>query len=251
MSWTDRDNPFENGEDKLRFRFTRFCDIGLDTAPPYTVHDMIPRVGVVVVWGKPKSGKTFWTFDLEMHVALGWNYRNRRVEQGEVLHIACEGARGLGARKEAWRLHYTKDRRAAEIAKIDAAPFHLCENTALDLIKDVDTVMADIALQFGDRPIRIITIDTLNRSLHGSESKDEDMGRYFGAAIALADKFQCCVLVIHHCGHNEERPRAHSSLLGGTDALIEVKKDNHGRVTTEVEEMRDGPNGAQTRSRLE
>jgi hypothetical protein len=234
----------------LRFKFTPFRDIELDTSPPYRVHELLPRVGVAVIWGRPKSGKTFWTFDLEMHVALGWDYRGRAVEQGLVLHIACEGARGLGARKEAWRLHHIVGKTPAEIAAIEAAPFHLCKDTALDLIKDAPRVIADIDRQFGGQIIGTITIDTLNRSLRGSESKDEDMGAYLAAAIALAERFQCLVLIIHHCGHNEDRPRGHSSLLGSADALIETKKDEQNRIVAEVEEMRDGPNGAVTYSML-
>jgi AAA domain len=38
-----------------------------------------------------------------MHVALGREYRGRRVKQGSVVYVACEGERGLGARVEAWR----------------------------------------------------------------------------------------------------------------------------------------------------
>jgi AAA domain len=188
--------------------------------------------------------------DLEMHIAIGWPYRGRRVEQGEVLHIACEGVAGLAARKEAWRLHYVKGKDAEAIGQIDAASFHLCKDTALDLIKDVDQVIADIVTQFAERPIRIITIDTLNRSLGGSESNDKDMAAYLRAAVRLAEIFQCVVIVIHHCGHIENRPRGHSSLIGNVDAIIEVKKDNGGRTCTEVEDMRDGPKGATTRSRL-
>ena len=89
-----------------RFRFTPFHEIKLGTAPAYAVHGLIPRLGVTVIWGKPKCGKTFSAFDIEMHVALGWPYRGRRVRQGTVLHIACEGVAGLAARKEAWRLHH-------------------------------------------------------------------------------------------------------------------------------------------------
>jgi AAA domain len=211
---------------------------------------MLPRVGVAIVWGKPKSGKTFWVFDLEMHIALGWDYRGRRVEQGNVLHIACEGVAGLGTRKEAWRLHHIQSKNVDEIELVDEAPFYLCQQTALDLIADLEKVSTDILVQFGDRPIRVITIDTLNRSLRGSESKDEDMGAYLRAAIWLADKFQCLVLIIHHCGWNEDRPRGHSSLLGNSDTLIEIKKDADGAVCSTVEEMRDGPSGAQTRSHL-
>jgi hypothetical protein len=38
-----------------------------------------------------------------MHIALGRPCRGRRIERGDVLHIACEGVRGLAARKKAWR----------------------------------------------------------------------------------------------------------------------------------------------------
>ena len=59
--------------------------------------------GSVVVWGPPKCGKSFWTFDLMMHVALGWEYRGRRVQQGAVVYLALEGGHGFRARVEAWR----------------------------------------------------------------------------------------------------------------------------------------------------
>ena len=243
-------NGVDPSGSNIRFQFTQFRDIKLDTAPAYVVGGMIPRLGIVVVWGKPKCGKTFWVFDVEMHVSLGWTYRGRRVEQGEVLHIACEGVAGLAARKEAWRLHHIEGKDAEAIARIDAAPFHLCKDTALNLITDVDRVIADIVTQFAERPIRIITIETLNRSLDGSESNDKDMAAYLRAAVRLAETFQCAVIVIHHCGHTENRPRGHSSLIGNADAIIEVKEDNEGRTCTEVEDMRDGPKGAMTNSRL-
>jgi hypothetical protein len=231
--------------DELCFRFTQFQDIALETAPPYVIDQMLPRLGVVVVWGPPKCGKTFWTFDVEMHVALGWNYRERRVEQGPVLHIACEGVAGLGARKEAWRIRNLANDEGA------TPPFYLCKNTALDLIADVQKVSDDIVMQFFGRDIRLITIDTLNRSLNGSESKDEDMAKYLRAAVAMAAQFQCLVLIVHHCGYDETHPRGHTSLRGGADGDIAVTKDAAGRVCTEVKNLRDGPEGAKTRSRLD
>jgi hypothetical protein len=243
-----------NGEapgGNVRFRFIQFRYIKIGTSPPHLVHEMIPRLGVVVVWGKPKCGKTFWAFDLEMHVALGWWYRGRRVEQGNVLHIACEGVAGLAARKEAWRLHHIQENDTETIAQIEAAPFFLCNDTSLDLIRDVDAVVSDISAQFGGLPIRIITIDTLNRSLKGSESKDEDMAAYIRAAVLLAEKFQCVVFVIHHCGYDATHPRGHTSLIGAVDADIEVKKDAQSRVSTTVNNMRDGADGAETFSRLQ
>ena len=52
-----------------------------------------------------------------------------------------------------------------------------------------------------------VCLDTLNRSLAGSESSDEDMSAYIRAADAIRDAFGCLVVVVRHCGHNGERPR--------------------------------------------
>jgi RecA-family ATPase len=189
-----------------RFQFTPFREIVVGTSPSYTVAGLIPRLGVALIWGKPKCGKTFWTFDLEMHVALYWPYRGHRVEGGVVLHIACEGVAGLGARKEAWRQYHIDHGRDA--TELDAAQFYLCKETTLDLVNDVDAVTGAIAEEFSDSRIRIITIDTLNRSLKGSESKDEDMTAYVRAAVVLAEKFQCVVLIVQTIAATTPRTRA-------------------------------------------
>ena len=76
-----------------RIRLVPFEKIMPGTESAYLIKGLIPRVGLTVVWGPPKSGKSFWTFDVVMHIALGWEYRDRRVKQGSVVYVACEGAR--------------------------------------------------------------------------------------------------------------------------------------------------------------
>ncbi|HEY1749742.1 MAG TPA: AAA family ATPase [Caulobacteraceae bacterium] len=60
---------------EARIRLIPFGAIKLGTQRRDLVRGLIPRVGLVVVWGAPKSGKSFWVFDLVMHVALGREYR--------------------------------------------------------------------------------------------------------------------------------------------------------------------------------
>jgi hypothetical protein len=43
-------------------------------------------------------------------------------------------------------------------------------------------LIASIKAQMGDKPLGVVCLDTLNRSLVGSESKDEDMSAYIAAA---------------------------------------------------------------------
>jgi len=80
---------------KARFHLTRFRDIAITEGVAYLVKDLIPNNGLVVVWGPPKCGKSFWMFDLSMHIALGQEYRGRRVQKGPVVYVALEGGRGF------------------------------------------------------------------------------------------------------------------------------------------------------------
>ncbi len=57
-------------EPQRRFPLTRFDHIALSTVPPYLVKGLIPRAGLVVIWGPPKCGKSFWIFDLAAHIDL-------------------------------------------------------------------------------------------------------------------------------------------------------------------------------------
>ena len=85
-------------EAKFRLRLIPFDEIKLGTESRYLVKGIIPRFGLVIVWGPPKCGKSFWMFDVAMHVALGWQYRDRRVQQGAAVYCAFEGQKGLEAR---------------------------------------------------------------------------------------------------------------------------------------------------------
>ena len=84
-----------------------FDELRPGTKSSYLVDGVIPRAGLVAVWGPPKCGKSFWTFDLVLHIALRWSYRGRRVNGGPVCYIAFEGAEGFKARAEAFRRTHT------------------------------------------------------------------------------------------------------------------------------------------------
>src|SRR5215831_17562871 len=66
------------------FTLVPFNRLKPGTGTSHLVKGLIPRVGIVAVWGPPKCGKSFWAFDLAMHSALGWEYRNRRRRSGAI-----------------------------------------------------------------------------------------------------------------------------------------------------------------------
>src|SRR6202011_1395546 len=228
---------------RKRFELIPFDKISFDTTPAYLVKGIILRIGLSVFWGPPKCGKSFLVFDLLMHVALGWEYHGRRVQQGPVVYCAFEGQAGLRNRVEAFR-----QRKLAEGA--DNVPFYLIAD-AMNLVADHPALIASIRAALGDTKPAVIALDTLNRSLAGSESDDRDMAAYVKAADAIRDAFNCAVIIVHHCGHEGTRPRGHSSLMGALDAQTAVKRDAADNVIATVELMKDGPQGEEFASQLE
>ena len=225
------------------FELIPFDKIAFDTTPVYLVKGLIPRVGLCVVWGPPKCGKSFLVFDMLMHVALDWKYRGRRVQQGAVVYCAFEGQAGLRNRVEAFR-----QRKLAEGA--GGVPFYLIAD-AMNLVADHPALIASVHAALGDTKPAAIALDTLNRSMPGSESSDEDMTAYVKAGDALRMAFNCAVVIVHHCGHEGTRPRGHSSLMGAIDAQIAVKRDAADNIIATVELMKDGPQGDEFASQLE
>src|SRR5262249_54262861 len=96
----------EKKKRKYRFQLTRFCDMRLGSEQPYLVDELIPAKGIVLLWGPPKCLKSFFTLDLMLHVAKGWEYHDRAVHKGAVIYCAFEGGFGFRKRIAAARRHY-------------------------------------------------------------------------------------------------------------------------------------------------
>jgi len=156
------------------------------------------------------------------------------VQQGSV-YCAFEGQSGLAARIEAFRQHHlTED--------AEAVPFY-AQTMTLDLVRQAGELIK--AIKAGSIIPAIVTLDTLNRSLHGSENSDEDMGNYIKAADAIREAFGCAVIIIHHCGVEGTRPRGHTSLTGAVDAQLACRRDRNNNVELKVEWMKDGDSEGQ------
>lgn len=233
--------PITNGKALVAFPLMAFENIRLDTERrSYLVKGLLSSTGLAMIWGPPKCGKSYWATDLALHIALGWEYRGRRVQQAPIVYIALEGRHGIPARLEAFRHHHD----------VKSAPFYLL-TTPLDLIAKADALIANIQAQLGNVRPGAVFIDTLNRSLVGSESKDEDMARYLAAAGKIEEKFGCLVAIVHHCGIDASRPRGHTSLSGAVEVQLAVKRGAPSEVIVTVELAKDFAEGAEIFSRLE
>lgn len=230
--------------DTPQFTLIPFNDITHSKEINYVIRGLIPREGLVLVYGAPKCGKSFWVMDLALHVALNWTYRGRKVRHGNVVYIACEGVSGVTARIEAFKQNKLQE-------DVGDIPFYLVGAT-LNLIKDHKTLEKDIREFLKEKPIHIIVIDTLNRSLAGDENSSVDMGNYIKAADALREYFKCAVILIHHCGYDASHARGHTSLPAALDAQIAITRDkDDGTIITELQFMKDGDTDEKLYSALE
>jgi AAA domain len=227
--------PREPDRGKQRVVLIPFDDIKMGTEARDLVRGIIPRVGLVVAWGPPKCGKSFWMFDLSMHVALGWPYRDRRVQQGPVVYCAFEGQTGMETRVEAFRREFP-------IETDEPVPFYLQPMT-LDLVAHHGELIAAVRQQLGKTAPVLVVLDTLNRSLRGSENDSKDMAAYIAAADTIRAAFDCVVAIVHHCGIDGSRPRGSTALTGAVDAQLSVKRDASDAVLVEVELLKDGAGG--------
>jgi hypothetical protein len=92
-----------------------------------------------------------------------------------------EGQSGVKARVEAFRQRY-RDKLPEHV------PFFL-QSVTLNLVRDHLELIEEVrATLSGAKPVAIV-LDTLNRSLAGSESNDTDMSNYVRAADAVRDAF--------------------------------------------------------------
>jgi hypothetical protein len=223
------------------FPLVAFKDVQLDLKRRnHLIKGLLPRSGFVVIWGPPKCYKSFWAMDLALHIALGWEYRGRRVHQAPVVYITLEGREGLPARKTALAQYYD----------IGEAPLYFI-TTTLNLAKQAHALSASIEAQLGDIKPGAVFIDTLNRSLVGSESKDEDMAAYLAGAGYIEQKFNCLIPIVHHCGIDASRPRGHTSLTGAVEVQLRVERAGDLQALVTVEFAKDIPEGAEIASRLE
>jgi hypothetical protein len=192
------------------------------------VEDFLTAGQMSVLYGPSNSGKTFFATDLALHVALGWRWRDRDVNQGGVLYVAAEGSYGIRNRIVAFRNHYGLSGKVP-LTVIPTTVNLLNDDAAVQRLVNTIKVKAQ---QFGG--ISMVVLDTLARVMSGgNENSSEDMG----ALIANCDKVrQACdahLMLVHHTGKDlAAGARGHSSLRAATDTEIEIAVGLDGSVAS-------------------
>jgi hypothetical protein len=206
--------------------------------PEWIIEGLIPRAQMMVIFGAPGTGKSFFALDLAAAIARGIPWRERETEKGRVLYICGESPRGFRLRWKAYANHH-----GIALADLDSHLFMLANMPNLLEVKQVAAFIAQIkavgAFDF-------IVIDTLARAMPGgNENTSDGMGTAIKHAHQIHKSTGAMICLVHHSGKDEARgSRGWSGLLGQIDAEIEVTlTTNPGIREATNTKQRDGDDG--------
>jgi len=183
--------------------------------------------GFSVLYGPPKSGKTFLALDWALRIATGSEWHGHKVIGGPVLYVSGEGSGGLHSRISAW---HTAN--ATQTSHLYVIPFaaRLLNADHVEQLKN--DVMATGA--------RLLVVDTLARSMAGAdENSAQDMGQAIASLDRIRQEVGCGILVVHHSGVDGTRPRGSTALFGAADTLARIDGGDDGVIRLSCEGMKD------------
>lgn len=245
------ESPLDGADDRaLRSPFAGvdLDDVDIADEPPWLIDKLMPATGLAVVYGLPKSGKSFLVADAVLHVVMGRPWAGRAVLAGSAVYCAGEGVSGIKRRLVAFRRHHGIEGQGL--------PFHLIPTVANLGSKEGDShaLVEAIRAWHGAQsrpPIRAIVIDTLSRSMRGAdENTAKDMGVFVDNCERIARAFGCIVVVVHHAGKDLDRGARGSTVLPAASDCMWLVEKGEAVNTVTVAAMKDGEDGLNWRFRL-
>ena len=198
----------------------------------WLVADLIPKAGVVIVYGASGSGKSTVCLDLAKSVCTGEPWARHAVNQDGVVYSCLEGGPGMRQRTLATERHFG--------INFGNRLHWLFDGVSLASEDDIN----DLAATAIACDAALIIIDTLSASIRGvlDESSNPHMSRMLQLAYRLAEMSGATVLIVHHAGHRSDHERGASTLRNDVDTSISVSM-NSSRGTWKAVKSKDGPTG--------
>jgi hypothetical protein len=230
-----------------RFTLTKLADIVPSNEPLWLIDNLIPAgPSLGVIFGKPKSGKTFLVADMFLHVAMGRHYCSCVLQQGGVVYITKEGVRGFDRRMIAMRHNHNAGSQVPFYVTHEMPNFGSNNGDA-----DALVTLLRKEVPPGVR-IAAIILDTLARTMPGqSDSDPAVMSQFVENCNMVATAFDCFVGAVHHSPRSDDtRSRGSNVLDAAADVIISVVKERNGSRAAKIEHLKDGEEGLLWRFRI-
>lgn len=180
--------------------------------PGWLIDGILPAEAFTLLYGPKGNGKSFVAVDMSMSIALGHPWAGHPTHQGPVLYVVAEGAAGIGKRSEAWLEHHHLD-----------TDYPITWWTRRVNLGDVAQTSELIEIAAEIQPV-LVVIDTLARcNAGGDENSPKDMGQVVDSLDRIRETVGTATMPVHHAGKDLSKgARGHTTLLGATDAVLQV-----------------------------
>ncbi len=205
----------------------------------FVLDGVIKEGALALISGSSGAGKSAAATDLACTIASGrgeWAGRKIASWGGQigVIYVAAERFNETQARVAAWRQRHGVKHLPMVI--LDKSSADLTDDDHIDELRAIGGIFAD-----GDINSVVFIIDTLSASFGtGDQNSPKDMGNYIKSLKRLCglncgdnEEYNGTVIIIHHSGHNGDRPKGASDLTGYADVSMFLK-NRKGLITLDV-----------------
>lgn len=232
------------------FEFLTMAQIRAMAPPQFLVGRHIPEQSVGVLYGEPGCGKSFLALDMALHLAYGresWHGDELADQDGLVLYIAGEGSHGFQHRVDAWLKQKGVAEDSDNFRLLPTAVKFLDETAGAKLVRSLRSHVLST-----DKPVTMIVVDTVSRSLPGAdENAQKEMTLFIEACTNIQNEFKCAVMGIHH-PNKEGGMRGSTTLAGACDYVFKLeRKKGHPVGSMFCEKQKDAPDGWTDRYRFD
>ncbi len=210
--------------DKDRIRFKKPQE-DVHSEPPEEIIPGFIDNGIVIIAGKPASGKTFMAIKIGVHVASGEPWRGQNVTKGLVAYCLAEGT--------AFFSHRVTTAFDNINAHTDVAPFYILP-TSLNLMSGKGGAVTEDVITLVERikelevkskeQSRLVVFDTLSRYMPaGDENNQEDASAIIHGCEYIREQLGCAVMLLHHMRKDQNQVRGSTVLTAAADEVITNK----------------------------
>jgi AAA domain/CHC2 zinc finger len=203
-------------------------------ATPYEwrVKGLVPKDDHMLIMGSSRSGKTFATLDLAMHVVLGRRYNGRKVIQGGIAYCVYEGQKGFENRLRGYiKAHGLAPEDLRNFAWWTQPPGLYADKTAPELLA---REIVEVSKAWS-HPIAAVVVDTHNSATRGSsEIKSDEIGRVLDAYDQVGKLVSAPLWIVSHT-NSEGKHRGNEQIFNRIETALYVEKVVDGKGVNAVE----------------
>lgn len=211
-------------------------------SPKWIIRGLLIERGLYTMYGKYKTGKTFWAIEMACCIATGHDFFDLPVTQGKVLYVIAEGSRKLFA----YRLRQWCHERAGKDEKKRAELLRTVQNIGVVPVAVLVDVPKKVKAFLKDNPGKrtMVFIDTAFRSIKGDIMNSQDTTKFIAGCAFIQRHLDSALLFLHHQKRTEAKGAFGSVVTDASvDGALKVSCPRQGQTLLSVDIMRDADAG--------